>query len=192
MVPSTETTEAVLIVDASTVRFLIHTDGSVTKPPSKGAPTDGGSAFILTDTSKQKVFRIEFRHDPLTTINRMELSAVIYGLRYAIKIENLSGVTIFTDSQYVKNVYDFDLLKSWAYFGWTTQAGTPVKNKDLWVKLGKIMKKFEARKVPVTFKKVKSHSGDVCNDYVDKLANKARREKKTGYAQINPLQYAND
>lgn len=115
----------------------------------------------------------------------MELLAVISGLQYASQISHLSGITIFTDSQYVKNVYDFKLLKTWEYVGWITQAGTPVKNKDLWLVLGQELAVFEKRKIPVTFKKVKSHTGDICNDYVDKLANKARREKKSGYAQIN-------
>lgn len=167
------------------MRYLLHTDGSAVRPKISGELVDGGCAFLLTDVSKQKRIRLAFQYVTDTTINRMELLAVISGLRYASQISHLSGITIFTDSQYVKNAYDFKLLKTWEYVGWITQAGTPVKNKDLWLVLGQELAVFEKRKIPVTFKKVKSHTGDICNDYVDKLANKARREKKSGYAQIN-------
>lgn len=161
------------------MRLMVYTDGS-----AHAKDRTGGWAFLLTDASKTKWLRVQYAHDPATTNNRMELKAVIEGLRHSLSIHIITEVIVYTDSQYVKQVYDFNLLETWKYLDWTTTAGTPVKNQDLWEELELVFKEYKAKKVPVRFKKVKAHSGDAQNEYVDKMAGKARTEKKSGYAQL--------
>ena len=70
-----------------------------------------------------------FKH---TTNNRMELLATIEAL--AILNETCS-VNLTTDSQYVKNGIN-QWIKNWRKNGWRTSDKKPVKNVDLWKRLG--------------------------------------------------------
>ncbi|WP_422661801.1 ribonuclease H family protein (plasmid) [Paenibacillus sp. EC2-1] len=95
-----------------------------------------------------------------TTNNRMEMMACIVALR---KLRNPTRVVIRIDSKYVKNGIT-KYIKTWQYNGWMTQAGTPVKNKDLWVELHSLIKKHT-----VVFIWVEGHKNDRNNLYVDQL-----------------------
>ncbi len=98
----------------------------------------------------------------LTTNNRMELTAVIHGLNALTKP---SEVTIFTDSQYVKNGIE-QWISQWKARGWRTSAGKPVANQDLWVLLEEAL----GRHV-VQWRWVKGHAGHYGNERADSLAN---------------------
>lgn len=99
--------------------------------------------------------------DSHTTNNIMELTAVIRGLeRYGN-----GPITVFTDSQYVKNGIT-KWIHGWKRNGWKTAAGTDVKNRNLWEALDMLVTPF------VTFEWVKAHNGDYWNEKVDNLARK--------------------
>ena len=70
---------------------LIYTDGS-----SRGNPGPGGYGVILKYGGHERELSRGFRH---TTNNRMELLAVIEGLK-ALRKKGLS-VVVYSDSQYV-------------------------------------------------------------------------------------------
>jgi len=90
-----------------------------------------------------------------TTNNRMELTAIIEGLR-ALKQTSIC-VEIVCDSQYVVCT----MTK-----GWKRKA-----NHDLWVALDAVI----AEKQPVlTWKWVRGHSGDALNERVHQLVMQAR------------------
>ena len=69
--------------------------------------------------------------DSETTNNRMELMAVITGLR---DLPAPARVCVFIDSTYVKKNFG-DWLELWQSNGWRTADGKPVKNRDLWEEL---------------------------------------------------------
>jgi ribonuclease HI len=104
-----------------------------------------------------------FGGEPLTTNNRMELTAVIEALS---ALTRPSVVEVYTDSQYVqKGITEW--LRSWKARGWKTAAKEPVKNADLWRKLDEAASVHQVR-----WHWVKGHAGHVGNERADALANK--------------------
>jgi ribonuclease HI len=95
-----------------------------------------------------------------TTVNRMELAAIIsaletlpIGVPYLIK----------SDSAYCVNGLS-GWLQVWSRNGWFTSAGEPVKNQDLWERLVDLLRVQDVR-----FEHVRGHSGDPYNDAVDHM-----------------------
>ena len=138
-------------------KITIYTDGACSGNPGKG-----GWAAVIIDDKKEKTIS---GSEPLTTNNRMELSAVIN----ALKEVGSAKLDIYTDSKYVKNGIE-SWIKNWKMNGWMTAAKQPVKNKDLWLELDILVSKKE-----IEWKWVKGHSNDHYNTIVDEAARKAIR-----------------
>jgi|TARA_B110000091_G_C13486358_1_gene338336 ribonuclease HI len=138
-------------------KITIYTDGACSGNPGKG----GWAAVIIEDKNEKTISGSE----PLTTNNRMELSAVINALKEVGSAE----LDIYTDSKYVKNGIE-SWIKNWKINGWMTAAKQPVKNKDLWLELDTLV----SEKV-IGWKWVKGHSNDHYNTIVDEAARKAIR-----------------
>ena len=138
-------------------KITIYTDGACSGNPGKG----GWAAVIIEDKNEKTISGSE----PLTTNNRMELSAVINALKEVGSAE----LDIYTDSKYVKNGIE-SWIKNWKTNGWMTAAKQPVKNKDLWLELDILVSKKE-----IEWKWVKGHSNDHYNTIVDEAARKAIR-----------------
>jgi ribonuclease HI len=92
----------------------------------------------------------------------MELTAVIQGLN---ALTRPSEVTIFTDSQYVKNGIE-QWISQWKTRGWRTSSGKPVANQDLWVLLEEALQRHA-----VQWRWVRGHAGHLGNERADSLAN---------------------
>jgi ribonuclease HI len=132
--------------------MLVYTDGSCL-----GNPGPGGWAVLGPD------FKLSGGQDN-TTNNIMEMTAVVKALEECIKRE-IGSVTIFTDSNYVKNGIT-SWIKKWKLNGWKTSSGTAVKNKDLWVKIDQLSQEISN----VEWKWVRAHSGQTQNELVDTRA----------------------
>lgn len=101
-----------------------------------------------------------------TTNNRMELVAVIEGLK---RVKDQQQVLVHSDSAYVCNAVSKAWLKGWQRNGWKTSGGDPVKNQDLWEELDLQLKRLEAK-----FVLVKGHNDIPDNERCDELAVAAR------------------
>lgn len=150
-----------------TLLIKVYTDGACS-----GNPGPGGWASLLlikgNNGGKDKItLRGGERH---TTNNRMELQAVIKALSFINKniLKEFEGVDIYvhSDSSYVVNTMLQNRLAKWESNGWKTTKDTDVVNQDLWRKLQALEKAIPHLK----FFKVKGHSGNKFNDYVDKVA----------------------
>jgi ribonuclease HI len=132
-----------------------------------GNPGPGGWAALLRYKGSERELAGGER---MTTNNRMELMAVIEGLR---ALTRGCTVSVYTDSQYVqKGITEW--IHSWRKRGWKTADKQPVKNADLWVALD------EARGGHnVTWFWVKGHAGHPENERVDALA-RAQAEQFRG------------
>lgn len=104
-------------------RTTMATDGSC-----RGNPGPGGWAAIIDEDGIERVLT---GSEPLTTNNRMELTAVIEGLA---SFDEPVEITVYTDSAYVADGIT-KWIVGWRRRGWRTADGKPVKNKDLWERL---------------------------------------------------------
>jgi len=132
----------------------IYTDGS-----SRGNPGPGGYGSILMSGNHRKELSQGYK---LTTNNRMELMAVIAGLK-ALKKNELT-VTIYSDSQYVVNAVEKGWLNNWI----KTNFKGGKKNKDLWMEYHRLSQDHT-----IKFKWVKGHADNPYNNRCDELATEA-------------------
>jgi len=138
--------------------ILLYTDGS-----SRGNPGPGGYGAILMWGNHRKELSQGFR---LTTNNRMELMAVIEGLK-VIK-NNKLPVIIYSDSQYIVNAVEKGWLKTWI----KTDFKGGKKNADLWKLYYRLSQNFSIR-----FVWVKGHATNPYNNRCDELATAAADSK---------------
>lgn len=108
-----------------------------------------------------------------TTNNRMELMAVIQGLRV---LTRPVGVQVVSDSQYVLNGLE-KWMAGWKRKGWKLADGKPVKNQDLWMELDELKSRHY-----LTFQYVRGHAGHPENERCDQMAVDAYRKLKKGNA----------
>lgn len=134
----------------------IFTDGAC-----RGNPGPGGWGAMLRYEQHEKLIK---GSEPLTTNNRMELTAVIKALEL---VKHPCNIELTTDSKYVqKGVTEW--INNWKKNGWKTSNKKPVKNVDLWQQLDTIHKKHK-----VSWRWVKGHSNHRENEIADQLANEA-------------------
>lgn len=136
--------------------IVIYTDGAC-----RGNPGPGGWGAALSYPEKN-IEKDLYGGEQETTNNRMELTAAIKALA---ALKEPCEVTLFTDSQYVKNGIQ-TWLADWKKRDWKTAAKKPVKNKDLWQQLDE-----QSQRHKIEWRWVKGHSGDPGNERADYLAN---------------------
>ena len=137
-------------------RVVMYTDGAC-----RGNPGPGGWGVVLRFQAADKTLQ---GYAPETTNNRMELTAVIKGLK---ALKRSCEVELFTDSRYVMQGLT-EWLAKWKSNGWKTAAKKPVKNIDLWQQL-----EAEAAQHEIDWNWVKGHAGIADNELADQLANAA-------------------
>ncbi|MSV34755.1 MAG: ribonuclease HI [Bryobacterales bacterium] len=131
-----------------------------------GNPGPGGWAYILRFNEHAREMS---GSEPHTTNNRMELTAVIHGLR---AIKEPCKIEVITDSEYVKNGIT-TWIHNWKRNGWKTAAKKPVVNQDLWMDLDR-----ETRTHDIRWTWTKGHADHEDNNRCDELATAAAREQK--------------
>ena len=152
------------------MQVTIYTDVS-----ARGNPGRGGFGTLLKANGKEKRISQGYRK---TTNNRMELLAVIVGLR-ALKVPNVD-VLVVSDSKYVVD----SVSKGWLV-NWRKKNYKDKKNPDQW-------EAYWQAALPhnVKFKWVKGHAGHYENEICDQLAVDAavggNLEIDREYEKINP------
>lgn len=153
----------------NTFTLNIYTDGACS-----GNPGNGGTGHVIV---MDGVNCLESNNEGYvrTTNNRMEILAVIKGLKSAKRyidttlLEDLHKnreidikINVYSDSQLVINTM--------------TQGWAKKSNKDLWKQLDAALAGFEAHGIQCTFNKVKGHAFDRWNNLADELAVKASQK----------------
>lgn len=129
----------------------IYTDGACL-----GNPGPGGWAAIVVESGSRQVLCGGDEH---TTNNRMEMLAVINGLK---AVPESSQVTVCSDSQYVVNT----MTRNWKRN----------KNQDLWASMD-----AEVGKRKVKWQWVRGHNGHPLNEEADRVAvQEAKKHGKRG------------
>ncbi len=132
----------------------LYTDGACSGNPGAG----GWGAILIYNGIERELSGGE----AYTTNNRMELMAVIMGLK-ALKYP--CAVEVYSDSAYTVNAFVNGWILSWKENGWKKSDNKAVLNTDLWQELIKLSEMHE-----ITFKKVKGHADNEYNNRCDALA----------------------
>ncbi|MCU0589579.1 MAG: ribonuclease HI [Syntrophobacteraceae bacterium] len=138
----------------------IFTDGACSNNPGPGG---WGAILRYRETEKEISGYV-----PLTTNNRMEMTAVLEALA---ALKEPCRVHIHTDSTYLKDGIT-QWIRKWKRNGWLTAGKEPVKNRDLWEALDAAV-----RKHTVEWHWVRGHQGHPENERCDELARMAIRHK---------------
>ncbi|MCW6050865.1 ribonuclease HI [Microcoleus sp. A2-C5] len=134
----------------------LYTDGACSGNPGPGG---WGSVVCFADGNCHELGGA----DPQTTNNRMEMQAAVAALEFFANSGQTEPVTLYTDSEYVKNGIT-KWIQGWKNKGWKTSTGKDVVNQDLW----HLLDKLNSRQV--NWEHVRGHSGDFYNDRCDEIA----------------------
>ena len=134
----------------------IFTDGSC-----RGNPGPGGWGAILRFAEHEREMQ---GAEPMTTNNRMEMTAAIAALS---ALRETCRVELYTDSRYLCDGMS-QWLANWKRRWWRTASKEPVKNEDLWRRLDMLAEQHR-----IAWHWVRGHAGHPENERADALANAA-------------------
>ena len=141
----------------------IWTDGACSGNPGPG----GWGAILRCEGYPDKVLSGNVAD---TTNQRMELTAVIEGLK-AVKKPELT-TKLYSDSSYVVNCYNEKWYEKWIRANWRNASKKPVANKDLWLEFIAQISRYPALQLI----KVSGHAGVEMNEKVNIVAQEAIRK----------------
>lgn len=146
--------------------FKIYCDGSCKGNGKKDSV--GAWAYVILDNNEEIVTSCSYPESN-TTNNQMEMKALIESVNQLKKIceeKNIKfEVEVYTDSAYIHDCKQQEWHKNWIKNNWINSKKEPVKNKELWEK---IIPFFEDEHIHIF--KVKGHSTNKWNNYVDEIA----------------------
>ena len=146
--------------------MIVYTDGACKNNPGIG----GWGAHFEHEGKSVSLYG----GNSYTTNNKMELEAIVRSLIQLKEYNCQEPVCIMTDSEYARKGL-LEWRKGWEERNWMTRDQKPVKNKEIWQELFKLVDEFNA-KMPanqqLNIKWVKGHSNDPGNELADQLANK--------------------
>lgn len=148
---------------------LLFTDGSCF-----GNPGLGGWACLLRCGSVEKELS---GSEANTTNNRMELTAVIFGLS---ALKEPAVVRVVTDSQYVQRGMT-QYLPRWIRNSWVSSRNVAIANRDMWESL-----LLESRRHEVTWTWVRGHGASAEQNRCDQLAQVAARKLRAAGLNFHP------
>lgn len=155
------------------MKVRIFTDGACSENPGPG----GWAAVFNTD----KECKILKGHEKCTTNNRMELMAVVKSMEKIYKSGSRKNTyEIFSDSAYVVNSINNGWVEVWKNNGWKTTRKEDIKNRDLWNRYLVVKDNLYKAGITLGIIKIKGHSGNAFNEYVDKLAKEEVLKAKGG------------
>ena len=132
----------------------MYTDGACS-----GNPGPGGYGTILRFGKFEKKIS---GGEPNTTNNRMELTAVIVGLR---ALNQKCRVDVYSDSKYIVDAIEKGWAKKWRANGWMRNEKDKALNPDLWEEMLNLLDNHE-----VVFHWIKGHNGHPENEECDRMA----------------------
>ena len=132
----------------------IFTDGACS-----GNPGPGGWGAILRYNKKERALS---GGEPNTTNNRMELTAVLSGLK---ALKEPCDVALYTDSKYVADSIEKGWVFGWQQRGWVKADKKPALNADLWQELLELLQQHTLH-----IHWIKGHAGHPENERCDQMA----------------------
>lgn len=150
------------------MNLRLYTDGACSRNGQAGAI--GGWAYAIINEQDEVLFSNKGRVENSTN-QQMELTALINGIHAVVHtLGNFFSCRCYSDSAYCINAINDGWIEKWRRNGWQTSAKTDVKNQELWRALYALYNGEDR----LTFIKVKGHTGDKWNTYVDTMAVNAK------------------
>jgi ribonuclease HI len=140
----------------------VFTDGAADPNPGPGG---WGAVYVVRD----QIVAERWGHEPHTTNNRMELSALIAGVSL---VPERTPAVIYTDSQLCVSTIN-TWAERWEALGWKRKTGE-IKNLEL---VKNLYRMFKGRP-DLQLRWIAAHSGNRWNEYADSLATAYRRSKR--------------
>ncbi len=137
----------------------VFTDGAASPNPGPGG---WGAVYVIDD----KVIDERWGSEPYTTNNRMELMALLSGIKL---IPSGTPTTVFTDSQLCVNTFT-KWADNWAARSWRRKDGE-IKNLELVKEVYYALKE----RPELELRWIAAHNGQRYNEYADSLATAYRR-----------------
>jgi len=150
------------------MKFCLFTDGACQPNPGKG-----GWAFIAYPEKHKERKTVKAGYEEKSTNNRMEITAVLEGLKFLIEISKWvdisevkadHSIVLYSDSKYIIGAID-SWMHNWSKNGWKRKDKKPVLNVDLWKEIYSLCQKIDVECIHV-----KGHSGHPENEECDQLA----------------------
>lgn len=141
------------------MNIKIYTDGACSNNPGNG----GWACILSTVLPNGQVY--ETKHSGgyrMTTNNRMELAAVIFGL---MALNGAHNVEVISDSKYVCDAFNKHWIDNWRENGWKKASGK-LPNADMWRTLWNLVTMQNS----VRFTWIKGHATNPYNNECDRLA----------------------
>jgi len=151
-------------------KYVLYTDGSC--DISKFG--EGAWAYAIVNPETGELVRSGAARVMRTTNNRMELQAIVEGLK---QFRKDTSVEVISDSAYVVNCFLQKWYVKWRQNNWYASSG-PVKNPDLWKELLSLAESFTT---PITWTHIRGHQGNKWNEYCDKLCTQVRTSKSENH-----------
>lgn len=140
----------------------VFTDGAADPNPGPGG---WGAVYVIDN----QIVGERFGHEPHTTNNRMELTALLAGIDL---VPPGRSAIVFSDSELCVKTFN-DWADGWQKRGWKRKSG-PIKNLDLVQRgYGLLTQRPE-----LELRWIAAHSGYRWNEYADALATAYRRTTK--------------
>ncbi len=141
--------------------YTYYTDGACSGNGTSSSK--GGYAVIEIDDNNNILWQYQNFKSP-TTNNEMELMAILKALEHINDSGEISFILpiIYSDSAYSVNLIN-EWMYNWERNGWKRPKNQEVKNLEI------IKQIFELADI-AEIRKVKGHSDNKWNNYVDKLA----------------------
>jgi ribonuclease HI len=139
----------------------VFTDGAV-------EPNPGPGGWGVVHVVENRIVSEERGHEPHTTSNRMELTALIAACRI---VPAGTSATLYTDSQLCVKTCTL-WAKGWEARGWRRKDGE-IKNLELVQELYGTLK----RRPELRLEWIAAHAGNRWNEYADSLATAYRRAR---------------
>ncbi len=140
----------------------VFTDGSASPNPGPGG---WGCVYVVDG----EIVAERHGHDPDTTNNRMELTALIHAFEL---VPPGVAATLYSDSNLAVQTIN-DWADGWAARGWTRKTG-PIQNLDL---VKTLYTRAKARP-ELRLQWIKAHDGARWNEYADSLATTWMRTRR--------------
>lgn len=148
----------------------VYTDGACSNNGYENAR--GGWAYAIWNEDKILTFGAESDTDNPTN-QKMELLAMANAFAFfSDKTLKENSCFFYTDSAYLHNCWKDKWYLKWEVNGWLNSKKEPVANKEIWERL---IPFFKSPYVQIF--KVKGHSTDERNNFVDKLAVTAKNSQ---------------